>query len=256
MNNPDNSDQSTLAPSGSLGGAFDGMSELLASGGPVVAILLVLSVAALAIVLAKTWQFHLMRLGDRKTARTALGLYKSGRADQALLLLRDAANPVAILLGQAIRGEQRGIPEARLREELLRSGGDVLESLRGLMRPLEVIASLAPLLGLFGTVLGMIEAFRKLSEAGNQVDPSILSGGIWEALLTTAVGLAVAIPAVAALNWLERRIDRVAFEFDSIVTQVFTEDLSENPLASLTPYKESRTHDAPRIRAAVAATGE
>ena len=239
MNNPDNSDQSTLAPSGSLGGAFDGMSELLASGGPVVAILLVLSVAALAIVLAKTWQFHLMRLGDRKTARTALGLYKSGRADQALLLLRDAANPVAILLGQAIRGEQRGIPEARLREELLRSGGDVLESLR-----------------VFGTVLGMIEAFRKLSEAGNQVDPSILSGGIWEALLTTAVGLAVAIPAVAALNWLERRIDRVAFEFDSIVTQVFTEDLSENPLASLTPYKESRTHDAPRIRTAVAATGE
>ena len=64
----------------------------------------------------------------------------------------------------------------------------------------------------------MIEAFRKLSEAGNKVDPSILSGGIWEALLTTAVGLAVAIPAVAALNWLERRVDRVAFELDSIVT--------------------------------------
>ncbi len=56
----------------------------------------------------------------------------------------------------------------------------------------------------------MIEAFRQLEAAGNQVNPAILSGGIWEALLTTAVGLAVAIPAVVALNWLERRIERLA----------------------------------------------
>ncbi|MEX2617238.1 MAG: MotA/TolQ/ExbB proton channel family protein [Alphaproteobacteria bacterium] len=256
MNNLDNADQSIPAAPGALDSLFGRLSELLASGGPVVAILLAMSVAALAIILAKLWQFHVTRLGDRKTARKALDLFKSGRAGQALLLLRGAANPVAVLLGQAIRGQQRGVADARLREELLRCGGDMLEDLRGLFRPLEVIASLAPLLGLFGTVLGMIEAFRKLSEAGNRVDPSILSGGIWEALLTTAVGLAVAIPTVAALNWLERRVDRIAFEFDSIVTQVFTEDLSEDALAPLTPHRESRTHDTVRIRAAVAATGE
>jgi biopolymer transport protein ExbB len=56
------------------------------------------------------------------------------------------------------------------------------------------------LLGLFGTVLGMVEAFRQLELAGSQVDPAVLSGGIWQALLTTAVGLAVAIPAVLAHN--------------------------------------------------------
>ncbi|MEX2641945.1 MAG: MotA/TolQ/ExbB proton channel family protein, partial [Acetobacterales bacterium] len=65
-------------------------------------------------------------------------------------------------IARAIRGERRGIPEARVREEVVRYGGDVLETLRGWFRPLEVIASLAPLLGLFGTVLGMIEAFRQL----------------------------------------------------------------------------------------------
>ena len=72
----------------------------------------------------------------------------------------------------------------------------------------------------------MIDAFRQLEQAGNQVDPAVLSGGIWEALLTTAVGLAVAMPTVVALNWLERRVDRLAFEIDDIVTQSFTVDLS------------------------------
>ena len=114
-----------------------------------------------------------------------------------------------------------------MREEALRFGGDALESLRAGFRPLEVIASLAPLLGLFGTVLGMIEAFHQLELAGSEVDPAILSGGIWEALLTTAVGLAVAIPVVAALSWMERRVERLAHQMTSITTSVFTVDLSE-----------------------------
>ena len=244
------------APEGMLDGIHAGVSGLIESGGPVVAILLAMSVVALAIVLAKLWQFRQARLGDRRTARAALGLYKAGRGEEALVLLSGAANPVAWVLGLAIRGQMRGVAEGKLREELIRCGSDALESLRGLMRPLEVIASLAPLLGLFGTVLGMIEAFRQLSEAGNQVDPSILSGGIWEALLTTAVGLAVAIPAVVAQNWLERRVDRVAFELDNIVTQVFTEDLSEEPGIRVEPRKEARTHAAASIRTAVATTGE
>src|SRR3546814_3183218 len=78
----------------------------------------------------------------------------------------------------------------------MRCGNEALEGLRGQLGALEVIGSVSPLLGLFGTVLGMIEAFRQLAEAGSQVSPAILSAGIWEALLTTAVGLAVAIPVV------------------------------------------------------------
>lgn len=114
-----------------------------------------------------------------------------------------------------------------MREEVLRYGSDVLFRLRRGLRPLEVIGSLAPLLGLLGTVLGMIKAFQQLEAAGNKVNPAILSGGIWEALLTTAVGLCVAIPVVALLNWLERRIDHLAHDMDNTVTQVFTQDLSD-----------------------------
>lgn len=69
------------------------------------------------------------------------------------------------------------------------------------------MAQLAPLLGLFGTVLGMISAFQALQQAGAQVDPSILAGGIWVALLTTAVGLAVAMPTSVALSWFEVRME-------------------------------------------------
>jgi biopolymer transport protein ExbB len=68
------------------------------------------------------------------------------------------------------------------------------------------VAQVAPLLGLFGTVLGMIEAFQGLQQAGAAVDPSALAGGIWVALLTTAVGLVVAMPASLLLTWFDGRI--------------------------------------------------
>lgn len=78
-------------------------------------------------------------------------------------------------------------------------------------------------------VLGMIEAFQRLEQAGSQVDPAILSGGIWVALLTTAAGLTVAIPAVMALNWLERVIERFGHRMEDAVTQVFTKEPIGSP---------------------------
>lgn len=207
-------------------GAAQRLLELLQAGGPVVAVLIAMSVVALAIVFLKLWQFRAVRIGDGRLAEAALRHYRSGRPDAALTVVARSPNPVAQTLAQALRGQQRGVTEGKVREEVLRHGGELLEDLRGWFRPLEVIASLAPLLGLFGTVLGMIEAFRQLEAAGNRVNPAILSGGIWEALLTTAVGLAVAIPTVVALNWLERRVDRLAHEMESVVTRIFTEDLS------------------------------
>ena len=80
--------------------------------------------------------------------------------------------------------------------------------LEGGFRLLDSVAQLAPLLGLFGTVLGMIEAFQSLQSAGSTVDPSLLAGGIWVALMTTAVGLAVAMPTSMILAWFESRTAR------------------------------------------------
>ncbi|MFT5112405.1 MAG: biopolymer transport protein ExbB [Parasphingorhabdus sp.] len=202
--------------------------EIIALGGPVVVLLILMSMLATSIVLLKLWQFFQLQLGSGKMCRQALAEYRDGKFSQAMELLRGGRNPVACALQLAMRGRQRQLPEERLREEVFNYCSDQLALLRGWLRPLEVIAALAPLLGLFGTVLGMIEAFQQMETAGAGVNPAILSGGIWEALLTTAVGLGVAIPVVVCLNWLERRVERVSQEMDSIVSRVFTVDLYES----------------------------
>lgn len=215
---------------------------MLETGGPVVVLLLAMSIVALALVLAKLIQFQRARLWQRKVARQALDLWQQGQISEALALADNNANPTSQALARAIRGRQRQLPEAAVREEVLRYGSDALFQLRRGFRPLEVIGSLAPLLGLLGTVMGMITAFQQLEAAGNKVNPAILSGGIWEALLTTAVGLCVAIPVVALLNWLERCVDHLAHEMDNLVTQVFTKDLSAasdaSPNSEATPTKQ------------------
>ncbi|WP_417516130.1 MotA/TolQ/ExbB proton channel family protein [Minwuia sp.] len=202
---------------------------MLRAGGPVVGLLIAMSIAALAIALAKLWQFRQLYMTETASTRAALTQWQAGRAGAAIAALAACRGPLANAVMAAMNGLRQGMPAAVVREEVTRSCGDTLEALRSWLRPLEVIATLAPLLGLFGTVLGMIEAFRQLEAAGNQVNPAILSGGIWEALLTTAVGLAVAIPAVAVLNWLERRIERLAHEMDSAITRLFTRELPSRP---------------------------
>ena len=230
-------------------GFFEGALNLFALGGPVSAILGTMSVLALTIVLVKLRQFHSVRIGDFGAAREALSLYRAGQEQAALIHAGRSRNPAAEALARALRGQRRRLPEEAVREEVSCFGHDVLESLRSGFRPLEVIASLSPLLGLLGTVLGMIEAFREMEQAGQQVNPAVLSGGIWEALLTTALGLGVAIPVVAALGWLERRVDRLAHEMGSIVTRIFTVDLSER-------MEEEERHVPRSLRAGTAAAGE
>ena len=85
-----------------------------------------------------------------------------------------------------------------------------------------MIATTAPLLGLLGTVVGMIDAFQALQEAGSRADPAALAGGIWEALLTTAAGMAVAIPAGVALTWFESIAARLQGDMETAATRVFT----------------------------------
>jgi len=106
------------------------------------------------------------------------------------------------------------------REETERVARKYLAEARQGLRALEVIATVAPLLGLLGTVLGMIVAFQALQQNGARADASVLAGGIWEALLTTAAGMAVAIPAAVALAWFESVIERMATDMEDLATRV------------------------------------
>ncbi|MEX0386104.1 MotA/TolQ/ExbB proton channel family protein [Spiribacter onubensis] len=198
--------------------------QLYQTGGPVIAVLLLMSVIGLTIILAKSLQFAMNRIHRFREARAAVELFLGGDREAARALVSGTRAPAARLTALAIQGLDAGqISEPRLREELTRVGNDELRALRGGLRPLELIAGLAPLLGLLGTVLGMIEAFQAMERDGSGVSPAVLSGGIWQALSTTAVGLGVAIPAVAALSWLESRVERLGQEMDSLVTRLFTQ---------------------------------
>jgi biopolymer transport protein ExbB len=194
---------------------LDIMASLLELGGPVVAILLVLSVFALALILMKFVQFSRERVGAHGRARDALRLFSERDYAGAERKLEGDRSAVSETLSTAIRlSARRAAAKSAIEEEVGRIAVGRLHHLQRGFRALDAIAQIAPLLGLFGTVLGMIEAFQELQGAGNAVDPSILAGGIWVALLTTAVGLAVAMPVSLILTWFESRVEneRVAIE--------------------------------------------
>lgn len=191
------------------------VTDFLELGGPVVALLAALSVIALAVVILKLAQFWLERVGRPGRAEAAVRLWGHGRhreAWQALGDIRGASEEAVAIALQA--GEAGTVDKALVEEEIARAATRRLHGFNRGMKALDAIAQIAPLLGLFGTVLGMIEAFQKLQEAGNAVDPSLLAGGIWVALLTTAAGLAVAMPVSLVVTFLEARIEdeKVAIE--------------------------------------------
>lgn len=205
-----------------MNNTVDQMREFLVVGGPVVWILMGLSMVALTIVIVKLLQLASLRAESREAINLSLAAWQARNVDEALALLSDQ-RPVESVVAysmNALHSAKRDV--AAVREEAERRALNALHELRSFLRPLEIIASLSPLLGLLGTVLGMITAFQQMESAGSQVDPALLSGGIWQALLTTAVGIAVAIPVVAMHAWLERKVERVAHIMNDSLTQVFT----------------------------------
>ncbi|WP_428928398.1 MotA/TolQ/ExbB proton channel family protein [Marinibacterium sp. SX1] len=172
-------------------------------GGPVVAVLLATSVVTASLVLYKIWQFRAAGVGRHKVLAQAVDAWDLGDRARAAMLIDQSRSYLAPVIRQAC-----GDPESFRAERADAEAEDRFARLERGLSALDIISQLAPLLGLFGTVLGMIDAFRALQNAGTSVDPSLLAGGIWVALLTTAAGLAVAMPTSLILNWFEARMRR------------------------------------------------
>ncbi|WP_146346806.1 MotA/TolQ/ExbB proton channel family protein [Phaeobacter marinintestinus] len=199
----------------------------LRNGGPALWAIAALSVVTLALILWKTWRLAL------------IGAWSRGKAGQAVTAVerQDPKGALAIVAGRrGIRSKVVAtaltaiatLPEDRAREETARVAKREIASARVGLGALELISTIAPLLGLLGTVLGMIAAFQALQAAGSRADPALLAGGIWEALLTTAAGMAVAIPASAALTWFESVIDRIRRDIEDSATRLFIAQGSEH----------------------------
>lgn len=179
--------------------------EIINKGGPVVLILIGYSLVALTIVIERL--FYFWRLA-RPTGDFAVQVQSALTRGQKVRLDDQAIGPETAVVRGIMAAANAGVKD--LGQVASRLGSEELQRMERGFRTLEILGNTAPLLGLFGTILGMIKAFMVIEQAGGKVDAQALAGGIWEAMITTGVGLAVAIPVLLLLHLLEGLADRRA----------------------------------------------
>jgi biopolymer transport protein ExbB len=195
--------------------------HLYEKGGLVMYGLTALSIYAVGVVIFKIIQFARENVFDRSFIEPALREIKQGDRNQAFKTLSETKGPVAHIMRVTFECvANREMSQKSKEAEIMRVGSGNIRYLESHLRGLEMIATVAPLMGLLGTVIGMISSFSKLSISGSRVDPTMLAGGIWEALLTTAGGLAVAIPALAAHYILDGIIEKVRATMKDVSVQI------------------------------------
>ena len=172
--------------------------EILDKGGPVVWILLAYSIIALTIVLER--YLHFLRMGSLPQG-FVLQLQEALSKNNLPSLISGFRGPEVAVVGGLHQAYQQGVQD--LVRTATRIGSQELQRMERGFRTLGLLGDTAPLLGLFGTITGMIKAFMVIEQAGGKVDAQALAGGIWEAMVTTGVGLAVALPILFLLHWLE-----------------------------------------------------
>lgn len=224
--------------------------QLHSIGGPVLVALLVVSVVATATAVFKLLSLRRLGVGRHRVARDVLQRWTAGDASGAYQQASADGAALSRVVSEAITGVWRWpTDKERAREMATGAALSLLDQMTKHVRILETSVQAAPMLGLLGTVLGMIAAFNEMSLSGGAVDPTELAGGIWIALSTTALGLAIAIPFYFFTSWIEGRIERERAAMDTaILTIVY------GPGVDLANMARSETaaplHAAPRTVAA------
>ncbi|WP_336367664.1 MotA/TolQ/ExbB proton channel family protein [Marinobacter sp. C2H3] len=191
------------------------LSALLNMGGPVMLALVALALVCMAAFIYLMLGGVLYAPRQTRPLRRALAdwTHSRGTLDIDALPLAphrlQRRNPMVSLVRQAMAACQAGIDSATLRETLGSQAEQALKPFEAPLRIIELTAALSPLLGLLGTVLGMMDAFSTMAASTGRADASQLSGGIYTALSTTAAGLVVAIPAAALAAWVDFRLRRL-----------------------------------------------
>lgn len=167
--------------------------SIFAKGGPVMWLLVVLGLAALIVFVERALFLHRNQIRSTEFLNGIKNLLQKDRLMEALTLCEETPGPVAKLVKAGLRNTD--VDETALRFAVQEAALAELPALERRVSALAAIAQIAPLFGLLGTLLGMIKTFWLFNQGGNYATPAVLAGGMWEALLTAAAGLAVAIPA-------------------------------------------------------------
>ncbi len=193
------------------------MFDFLAKGGVLVIPILLCSVVALAIFLERLIHFSRIRIRSFGLVKNVAKHVRDGEPARAIELARGSESPMARILASAL--EVIDNDRETFETVVVHSTGEEVRELSRYLQVLATIGSIAPLLGLLGTVVGMIKAFMVIQQMGGKVNAAVLAGGIWEAMLTTALGLAVALPTMVVHSYLVSRVDNYEAQLqDGMVT--------------------------------------
>ncbi len=194
---------------------------IFVKGGLVMYVIVALSIYVLGIIFFKAYQFRTGGAFNFGFIDSVMMYVKHGELTDAYHILTRQKGPIARIMRVAVECVMNRQMTMKSREsEIQRVGSSELRYLESHMRGLEMASSIGPLLGLLGTVIGMVVAFSKLAESGSRVDPSMLAGGIWQALITTVGGLLVAVPAMGAYYLIDSFIERIRASMRDVTIQI------------------------------------
>ncbi|NBZ88814.1 MotA/TolQ/ExbB proton channel family protein [Stagnihabitans tardus] len=191
------------------------LAHIPAAAWPVLILLGSMSALSLALILAKILQLAPVTGGAAAREAAIQRFLKAGPEAVQVAASLPGKAPADRVLAVTMQALAEGLPIQAVEAEATRAGNEEVASMSSWLRLLDLISMVAPLLGLLGTVLGMIKSFQDLSAAQGSANASVLAGGIWEALITTAAGLLVAIPAAVAASLLTARVETAALRIES-----------------------------------------
>lgn len=205
--------------------------ELFSRGGVVMWIIAGLSIYAIGVIILKIYHFSRVQNFNKELVEEIRGDFDLKKMQSHLASAPLQRNIVAdIMLTSFKIITTPNITRDAAKEEISIAGLLKLRKLESHMRGLELVANISPLLGLLGTVIGMVAAFSTIEQAGSKIDPSLLAGGIWTALLTTVAGLSVAIPALSAYYIFDGKIESIRSDMRDVSTRVLSQmDFIEKP---------------------------
>jgi len=197
------------------------MWDLMVKGGPLMFLILLCSVIAFAVVIERLWHLWRAKINTKEFMEDIAETLKRNKIMLAIDKCNVMPGPIAEILKAGILKHDR--PRTEIKESVEDAGLHEVPRLEKNLGVLATIAHVAPLLGLLGTVTGMVRAFQVIEQkavAMTPVNPGDLAGGIWEALITTVAGLAVAIPTYVAYNFLVTKVDGFVLEMEKSATDL------------------------------------
>ncbi|MFH1594332.1 MAG: MotA/TolQ/ExbB proton channel family protein [Candidatus Omnitrophota bacterium] len=197
------------------------MWEFIVKGGPIMYLIILCSIIAFAVFLERLWHLRSAQIDTNMFMQEISNKVKSNKVMEAIDMCNITRGPIARILKAGIMKYDR--PRQDIKEAILDAGVHEMPLLERNLGVLATIAHIAPLLGLLGTVVGMLKAFQVIEGKAMSmvpVNPGDLAGGIWEALITTVAGLSIAIPTYVAYNYLVSRVDNFVLDMEKSATEL------------------------------------